>query len=450
MRDRSFKIGVVAEITGYSKRHIYRLVHSGIIPHFWTGAGGLRFYESKIDEWMTAGGTSKARFSDRVLKKLLKKHPEKRKIKLGGAKMAKFQASPCFGSVYQRKAGGNFTIDYRKRDGQRVQRVIKNAKNQQEAEEALKSAVIKEFSIEDGRKQNIAFTEFAGFYLRDYAMNEKKSWKTDEYRLNVLKEYFKDTDLRYINARMIRQFKAERLRKGNTEASCNRYLALLKRMFTLAIDDNYCSENPVKKVKFFSEANREKYRVLTQKEEAKLLESCPMMSLKPIVVIALHTGMRRGEILALKWKNVDMLKRVITVENTKSGKMRLIPINDVSLAVLTRLRKEATNKFVFPFHFRKVRIMFENARRQAKLKVRFHDLRHTFATRLIERGADIITVQQLLGHHSVTVTMKYAHSNEDRKRQAVELLKVHAGDKRVTNSESDYSEKLLTHSFPGS
>ncbi len=131
--------------------------------------------------------------------------------------------------------------------------------------------------------------------------------------------------------------------------------------------------------------------------------------------------MKSGKLLNLKWKNVDLNKRIIVVEKTKSGKVRFVPINDVLHGELLRLRREnKSEEFVFPF--RSVRTAFENARERAGLKIRFHDLRHTFTSRLVEEGVDIVTVQSLLGHHSISVTQRYTHSCDERKRRAVELL----------------------------
>jgi integrase len=139
--------------------------------------------------------------------------------------------------------------------------------------------------------------------------------------------------------------------------------------------------------------------------------------------------MRRGEILGLKWKQVDLDKGLIRVENTKSGKNRLIPINEVLLSEFRALRPSAEPcglVFANPrtrLAFTEVKRSFKNACRSAGIKnLRLHDLRHSFATRLIEAGADIITVKELLGHFSVRVTQRYTHPSQIQKRLAVNLL----------------------------
>ena len=177
----------------------------------------------------------------------------------------------------------------------------------------------------------------------------------------------------------------------------------------------------VPRIRLFSERDNLKERILTSAEERRLLEESAA-HLRPVLLVALNTGMRRGEILGLMWRQVDLESRVVRVERSKSGRVRHIPLNDVLVEVFTRLRSERGEaETVFPY--RNVRTAFEAACRRAGIVgLRFHDLRHTFATRLIKRGVDIITVKELLGHSSVTVTERYTHSFKDQKRSAVDAL----------------------------
>jgi integrase len=200
-------------------------------------------------------------------------------------------------------------------------------------------------------------------------------------------------------------------------------------MFNLAIDWGYAKDNPVRRVKLFSEDNLNlKERILTDDEEERLLEASKS-HLRPIILTALHTGMRRGEILGLKWHQVDLAKRIIRVEKTKSGKNRFIPISEFLMLELVKLKKEnGTSQFVFlnP-RTRKpmtdVKTSFNAATRRAGIYgLRFHDLRHTFASRLVEMGFDLITVKDLLGHNSVITTQRYTHANAEQKKKAVHAL----------------------------
>jgi len=140
-------------------------------------------------------------------------------------------------------------------------------------------------------------------------------------------------------------------------------------------------------------------------------------------------------------------QRLIYVSKTKSGKNRVVPINDVLLEVLRELKIRSRGDYVFAnpetgLPFKSVRHSFENVCRRAGIhNLRFHDLRHTFSCRMIQRGCDIETLRDLLGHHSVTVTQRYIHTNLDRKRQAVELLAAKKAEKAVDLSHICHTEE---------
>ena len=160
--------------------------------------------------------------------------------------------------------------------------------------------------------------------------------------------------------------------------------------------------------------------------------------MRPLVFTALYTGMRKGELLKLKKENVNLEKRHIKVERTKSKKARFIPINSALFDVLSSLKlKSGKEQRIFPF--KSIQTAWENARRRAGLEdLNFHDLRRTFGTRLLEAGVDIVTISKLYGHSSVLVTQRYLHPKDELSREAVELLvkdpleKAHPRDPHVT------------------
>lgn len=185
----------------------------------------------------------------------------------------------------------------------------------------------------------------------------------------------------------------------------------------------YLAESPMKGVKSFSEKDNFMERVLSPEEEKGLLENCASRPVKDFIVFGLNTGMRKGEILSLEWKNVFLNQRTILVAGTKSGKNRKIPINDTLYSLLTKLHDNGGNGNGRIFPYVDVYSSFKKAARLTGIpEVRLYDLRHTFATRLIESGVDIITVRDLLGHSRSTVTERYTHPNESLKRVAVESL----------------------------
>lgn len=148
--------------------------------------------------------------------------------------------------------------------------------------------------------------------------------------------------------------------------------------------------------------------------------------LKPILLTGLNTGMRRDEILSLKWKNVDLVKKYIHVSESKSNKSRDIGINKVLHKALNSLKYTSLEDYVFTYDgkpIKDIKRAFNSALRRAGVKkFVFHDLRHTFATNLVMKGFDLRTVQELLGHQSIMMTMRYSHPTPEHKMKAVKSM----------------------------
>jgi integrase len=332
-----------------------------------------------------------------------------------------------FGAVYVRKSSsGNprYYLDYED-NGKRIQRVAKKASSFEEAYHELRRAVFKE-----PETKRISFADFSQEYIEGYAKPTKKSWKADKVRLNGMKKYFKATDLRQITPMDIERYRASLLHSGLQKSTTNRAIAVLKRMFNLAIDEGYMEKNPARKIKLFSEADTVKERILTAEEEHRLIACC-CEHMKDLVVFALNTGMRLGEILNLKWANVNLKTGIIRVEFTKSGKTRIVPMNQVLQEMLPRLRRKG-HEYVFTNpdsgdRFKVTKRSFRTGCRKAGIHgLRFHDLRHTFATRLVRNGVDIGAIQRLLGHSTLLVTQRYVHADEKTLRMAVGSLEKNA------------------------
>jgi len=152
--------------------------------------------------------------------------------------------------------------------------------------------------------------------------------------------------------------------------------------------------------------------------------------LKPLVITAMNTGMRRGEIFNLTWQDIDLKNKIITVEGatSKSGQTRHIPINKELLDTLIKWKNQINSKlYVFPGKDGKrldnVKKSWEGLLKLAKIEeFRWHDLRHTFASKLVMAGVPLNTVRELLGHSDLSMTLRYAHLAPDSKASAVELL----------------------------
>jgi site-specific recombinase XerD len=271
------------------------------------------------------------------------------------------------------------------------------------------------------------FDAFASAYLEEFSKHNKKrsSFRRDTGIVKNLTLFFSTKRLDAITPMLIEHYKNRRRESDVAPATVNRELACLKHMFTIAHRDHLVIENPVKQVRLFRVDN-EITNVLSKEDEVKLLDSASP-HLKRIIVCALDTGMRLGEILSLTWRQVDVSRGVIRVEHTKSGKPREIPISERLRTTLGRAGVHDEPVFVGPkgVGVSSVKTAMNAALRRAGLTTkgyRFHDLRHTFATRLIEHGVDPFTVQELLGHQSITTTQRYAHPARKSKVEAIKKL----------------------------
>lgn len=269
----------------------------------------------------------------------------------------------------------------------------------------------------------------------------KRSWANDVYRGRVLCDYFRGKRFCDITPMLIEQFKIDRAntatKHGGTRSrdTVNRELQLLSSVFTKALDNNLVLANPCLRVrKFRTYSQRD--RVLSVTEEARLMAQLKgrYAHIKPVVVIALHTAMRRGEILGLEWADVDFTRNVIRIpgRKTKSGKERTIPMNSVVRNELDRLASiDPDARFVFPgragYSIGDIKHSFTTARRKAGIPdFRFHDLRHSAATRMADAGIDVRSICEILGHATIQLTMRYAHATDDAKRRVTEALERYA------------------------
>lgn len=195
--------------------------------------------------------------------------------------------------------------------------------------------------------------------------------------------------------------------------------------------------------------NNKRVRYLEKEEISRLLANCSK-HLKPIVVLALNTGMRKGEILNLKWQDIDYRRGIIHLLDTKNREKREIPLNEMAKTALIRTSKHPNSPYVFcnkngkPFG--EIRKSFFTALKKSDIiNFKFHDLRHTFASHLVMSGIDLNTVRELLGHKSLKMTLRYAHLSPHYKRQAVDVL----GKQMVTiwsqePKDKDFKEQLVS------
>lgn len=351
--------------------------------------------------------------------------------------------------IYRR--GNIYWIRYAGLDG----RVVRESSGSDKFSKAQGLYIKRKDSIQEGKQPEIkrisnhTFNELVTEYTK--WAERQRSFKQKEHIIGQLKETFGNIPLRRFNSMLLEQFQSERLQKGkkkvkvaqnewrylpNKPATINRQLATLKHMFTKAVDWNMVEEETLKRVRRVKllEENNKRLRYLS-KEECQALINASDTHLKPIVIAALNTGMRKGEILSLKWDNVDLKHGFILLDRTKNGERREIPINDTLKGTLQSVRRRLDVPYVLydsvtAKPFLDVKRSFNTAMRKAGIRdFRFHDLRHTFASHLVMAGVDLTTVSRLLGHKSLTMTLRYAHLAPSHMVKAVDLLDTTLNDK---------------------
>lgn len=323
------------------------------------------------------------------------------------------------------KKGKNWYIDYYFKGKRKRKKIGPSRKLAEQVLKDVQIKIVKGEYLGVYEEKKILFEDFAKQYL-EYAKANKSfsTFRRDRVSVKHLISAFKGKYLFEIRPEIIENYKLTRLKKVKP-APINRELACLKHMYSKAIEWGYVNKNPVKGTKRLKEPPG-RLRFLKTEEVKKLLKACPEY-LCSIVICALNTGMRKGEILNLKWSNVDLKNRKITVINTKNNESRVIPINQTLYQQLLALYRSKNGEYVFSnkngLPFLDIKKGFSAALKRARIKdFRFHDLRHTFGSHLVMQGVDLRTVQQLMGHKDIKMTMRYSHLSPGHVQEAVKKL----------------------------
>jgi len=334
-----------------------------------------------------------------------------------------------------KKRGGRWYYDFMIKQT-RYRGVVPEARTKWQAEQAETKIRLLVYEGKYGQVDgNGSFTDFVKETYLPWAKLNKRSWNDDRLIAGVLCEYFAGKKFSQITAMLVEKFKKERrespTKRGTARqpATVNRELAVLSKVFTLAVEAGAATNNPCLRVKKLRQDNA-RTRYLSEEEEGRLMSALGTRPhLRPVVVLALNTGMRRGEILALKWEQVDLSRGVITVINTKSARDRMVPINARARAEFEALRSlPKLNEYVFRSprtggRLKWIKRAWGAACREAGLAgFRFHDLRHTAATRMGDTGADPFTIAEILGHADLRMTKRYTHATDEAKRRALERI----------------------------
>jgi site-specific recombinase XerD len=292
--------------------------------------------------------------------------------------------------------------------------------------------------FENERIQETTFDQMMEKYMMEHSRLHKaeSSYKKDLSMLSHLNHTFSGLTLHRITPTLITDFKTRRFTEGASPASIRNEMRLLGHAFNIAMKQwEWVKENPVSKVSFKELKAGSVDRWLTGEEEQRLMEAAHGKldgQLTDIIILALNTGMSQEEILKLTRKNIDRFQHTIVTTRKKTNATRTIPINMTVRELLNRkLKVNSIQRSSFVFFNRagnmidtgKLKSQFIKAVKEAGIEhFRFHDLRHTFATRLAQAGVDLYKISKLLGHKDISTTQRYAHHYPESLRSSVEVL----------------------------
>lgn len=309
----------------------------------------------------------------------------------------------------------------------------------------------------------ITLGDFIREHYAPWALAHQKAGQATVDALEACFGDLYDRELRSLSAFDVERFKAKRLKAGRKPATVNRDLDRIRSVYSRAVEWGFLTDHPLKAVKRAKGADNSRVRYLSPEEEKRLRDALAAREaerrasrdrhnawhaargseghpqwpadaytdhLMPMVLLALNTGLRRGELFGLSWSDVNLPGKLLTVTagNAKSRKARHIPLNAEALDVLKRWKKQGAGKgLVFPGagggRLTNVNKSWEGLVADAELAdFRFHDLRHHFASRLVMAGIDLNTVRELLGHADIAMTLRYAHLAPDKLADAVAKL----------------------------
>lgn len=292
------------------------------------------------------------------------------------------------------------------------------------------------------RKHDRTKTKYSKFSTLRFFLEEKYApWlksrnpKTAEKTIKAFESSFPalmDFQLADINAWEIEKWRNKRLADGVKPATTNRQINTIKGCLSRAVEWGTIDSHDLGKVKTLTVDNS-KVRYLSKDEESRLrenLQTCETDFLEVIVLLALNTGMRKGELLSLEWSHVNFENKILTVDfqNAKSGNTRHLPLNTQAFNTLKEWQHK-TDEIGFVFKdknglpLKDFPYLWGELLDKAQItNFRFHDLRHHFASKLVMASVDLNTVRELLGHSDLKMTLRYAHLAPEHKAAAVNLI----------------------------
>ena len=330
-----------------------------------------------------------------------------------------------------------------------------------QAEERAKKIILDPGTASKKTGTGLTLGEYIDDHYRDHATAKMKNGTKSVARVKAIWEKLLNKRLTDINASEVDKFRNKRINSGVAPATVNRDIAALSGVLTHWVKNNKGTVHPLAELEALDVADDETIRYLTAAESASLRKALAdrdkqgakdrtsanqwrskrgydlMPEIKgycdhitPMVLLSLNTGMRQGELFSLAWESVDLNLRTISIlaSHSKGNTTRTVPLNTEALAVLTAIKPDPAIGLVFKSpvtgeRFDNVKKAWAEVTKAAGLTgLRWHDLRHDFASQLVMKGAPLFTVQKLLGHANSRMTQRYAKLAPSTLSDAVNLL----------------------------
>jgi site-specific recombinase XerD len=325
-------------------------------------------------------------------------------------------------------------------NGRRIRKTV-GSKREAEIIEARIKADARAERWDLKKPEELSFRDVVERYLEYMELNRARStYRNEKYRIEAnLVPFFGDMLLRSVEYEDVEEYKAMRLGHGVSLNTINHELTNLSHIFRMAIQWGYADRNVMASVERFK-LTRTTPGYLSEREVGKLLEAASGTYIYPILVTALHTGMRRAELFNLQWADVDFTQGTVTIQgkadwHTKNYKARTMQMTPTLESTLHEVwRSDSRCEYVFHNNGERRKYIDGTLRsvcKHAGLEgVTLHTLRHTFASHLVLAGVTLREVQELMGHQSYETTLRYAHlSSEHVKKQVMRLP--FAGEKEI-------------------
>jgi integrase len=285
----------------------------------------------------------------------------------------------------------------------------------------LRLGLYEEPLIQQKPSQELLFEEAATHYMNTHSIH-KKIVRSETYRLKILMKRWKELPLRQIDKFAVLSLRDDLLSLGRSGDTINHYFNTLSKLFQMVNDEwDLPLPNPIKGIKRMPQSKGRTKRINGAVEQI-LLDSCDGLSLsllKSIIQFAIQTGMRRGELMGLRWADIDISNRKAYLHDTKNGDPRQVPLTKDAVEILSALTRDPSG-IVFPMSLVTLRIQFERVCIKAKGQyqelganpfedLRFHDLRHEALSRLSDAGLNVIELSHISGHRTLAMLKRYVH-----------------------------------------